>query len=212
MRLEIIPVGLYEVNCLILWANPKQAWLFDPGARGAGILERMRDLVVQPGLIALTHAHFDHISAVNEIIEAFPVPVYLHSADVAMAFSPMNCMPPYPPTDIPATIDTTKGDGDTLSFGGLEARIIHTPGHTPGGCCFHFEKQDLLVAGDTLFAGSAGRTDFPGGDSRQLAASLRKLKALPPQTRVISGHGPMTTIGREIETNPYLRTPANHGA
>jgi glyoxylase-like metal-dependent hydrolase (beta-lactamase superfamily II) len=86
----------------------------------------------------------------------------------------------------------------------LRAKIIHTPGHTPGGCCLYFEAERLLVAGDTLFAGSVGRTDFPGGDWDELQASLRKLKALPDDTRVVCGHGPMTTIGAEKRANPYF--------
>ena len=204
MRYEIMPVGVYGANCSILWEDPDCAWVVDPGARGAAILGRMSKLSIRPGLVVLTHAHFDHISAVNDILAEFPVPVYLHAADEGIAFSPLNAMPPYTATSRPATLVTDKADGDTLAAGGLEARILHTPGHTPGGWCLLFEKDNLLVAGDTLFAGSVGRTDFPGGDSRQLSASLKRIKELPGETQVICGHGPMTTIGREIRDNPYL--------
>ncbi|MDD4101869.1 MAG: MBL fold metallo-hydrolase [Kiritimatiellae bacterium] len=204
MRYEIMPVGVYGANCVILWDDPACAWVVDPGARGAAILGRMRNLSLRPGVVVLTHAHFDHISAVNEIVAEFSVPVYLHAADEAIAFSPLNAMPPYPATSRPSTLVTDKAEGDTLAYGGLEARILHTPGHTPGGWCLLFEKDGLLVAGDTLFAGSVGRTDFPGGDGRQLAESLKKLTALPGETQVICGHGSMTTIEREIRDNPYL--------
>ncbi len=204
MRQEIMSVGVYGANCNILWDDPACAWVVDPGARGAAILGRLKNLNLRPGLVVLTHGHFDHISAVNDIVAEFPVPVYMHAADEEMAFSPLNAMPPYPATSRPSTLITDKVDGDRIACGGLEARIIHTPGHTPGGWCLLFEKDNLLVAGDTLFAGSVGRTDFPGGNSRHLSASLQKLKVLPLETQVICGHGPMTTIERELRDNPYL--------
>jgi len=204
MQFEVLPVGPYQANCSLLWAHPEQAWVFDPGADGAFILERLDARGLKAGVIVLTHAHFDHVSALHEILRACPVPVYLHADDVDFAFSPLNAMPPYRPTARPATLVTDRRGGDELTFGGLSAKILHTPGHTPGGCCFYFEKDKLLVAGDTLFAGSVGRTDLPGGSWEQLEASLAQLKTLPDDTRVICGHGPMTTIGAEKRSNPYL--------
>lgn len=204
MHYEVIPVGAYEANCCILWDDPGQAWVVDPGADGEEILGRMKRLGVKAGLVVLTHAHFDHISALGVILAAYPVPVHLHAADAAAAFSPMNAMPPYRPTLRPATLATDKRDGETLACGGLTAKLICTPGHTPGGWCLYFEADKLLVAGDTLFAGSVGRTDFPGGSWKDLEESLQRLKALPDDTRVICGHGPMTTIGDEKRSNPYL--------
>jgi len=204
MHYEVIPIGAYEANCYILWNDPEQAWVVDPGSDGAEILECVKRLGVKPALVVLTHAHFDHISALGEILAAYPVPVYLNAEDVAFAFSPMNAMPPYRTTQRPATLVTDKRDGDTLTCGGLTAKLICTPGHTPGGWCLYFESDHLLVAGDTLFAGSVGRTDFPGGSWKDLEDSLQKLKALPDDTRVICGHGPMTMIGKEKRSNPYL--------
>ena len=204
MKYEVLPIGPIEANCSILWDDPAQAWVVDPGADGADILGFMKKRGLKAGMIVLTHGHFDHISAVNEVLAQFPVPVYLHKGDAAFAFSPMNAMPPYRPTARPATLKTDKADGDTISCGGLTARLLHTPGHTPGGWCLYFESENLLVAGDTLFAGSIGRTDFPGGNQDQMEASLRRLKALPDDTRVICGHGPQTTIGVEKRSNPYL--------
>lgn len=204
MRYEVLPVGLYEANCSVLWDEAGAAWVVDPGADSAAILEVVKAKGLTVVSVVLTHAHFDHISAVNEILAVCPVPVYLHAADVPFAFSPMNAMPPYRATARPAGLVTDKGDGDVLACGTLRAKIIHTPGHTPGGCCFHFESEKLLVAGDTLFAGSVGRTDLPGGDWATLEASLKKLTALPDDTRVICGHGPMTTVGAEKRGNPYL--------
>ena len=204
MNCEVFPVGPYEANCVVLWSDPKQAWIVDPGADAEAILKWMQERNLTAAVVVLTHGHFDHVSAVNDIVTRFPVPVYLHADDAALAFSPLNAMPPYRPTAKPATLRTDKDDGDTLEIGGLTAKLILTPGHTPGGWCLYFEADKLLVAGDTLFAGSVGRTDFPGGSWEELQASLQKLKALPDDTRVVCGHGPQTTIGIEKRSNPYL--------
>jgi glyoxylase-like metal-dependent hydrolase (beta-lactamase superfamily II) len=204
MNKIILPLGVYGANCVILWNDPQQAWLFDPGYDAATILATLKKENLKLGVIILTHAHFDHISALNSVLAEQPAPVYLHVADVPMAFSPMNQMPPYTSTKKPASLDTTKGDGDTLTCGGLTATLLHTPGHTPGSWCIRFEDENLMVTGDTLFAGSIGRTDFPGGSMDQMEASLAKLKQLPDATRIICGHGSESTIGQEKKTNPYL--------
>ena len=204
MHIEVIPVGPYAANSVLLWQAPDQAWVVDPGADGAKLLEALSRKGLTPAAVVLTHAHFDHISAVNDVVAAHPVPVYLNEADAAFAFTPLNALPPYPVTRRPATLDTGKHDGDMLSFGGLTARLIHTPGHTPGGWCLYFEDEGLLIAGDTIFAGSIGRTDFPGGSPDEMEASLRRLIALPDETRVVCGHGPMTTLGTEKRSNPYF--------
>ena len=204
MNYEVLPIGPYEANCSILWEDPAQAWVIDPGADGAEILGFMKKRGLKAGVVVLTHGHFDHVSAVNEVLAQFPVPVYMHKEDAAFAFSPLNAMGPYRPTIRPATLKTDKADGDTLACGGLTAKLIHTPGHTPGGWCLYVESEKLLVAGDTLFAGSIGRTDFPGGSQDQMEASLQRLKTLPDDTRVICGHGPQATIGVEKRSNPYL--------
>lgn len=204
MQVETIPVGAYEANCVLLWADPSQAWVIDPGAEGEKILKRLESNGLTPALVVLTHGHFDHISALTALLARFPVPVYLHAQDVAFAFSPMNAMFQYPLTAKPATLCSDRDDGAEIACGGLAARVIHTPGHTPGGCCFYFEAEKTLVAGDTLFAGSVGRTDFPGGNWAALKDSLARLMALPEETRVICGHGPATTISVEKQSNPYV--------
>jgi hydroxyacylglutathione hydrolase len=204
MNKIVLPLGIYGANCVILWKDPQQAWLFDPGYDAEMILATLKKENLKLGLIVLTHAHFDHISAVNGVLAGQSVPVYLHAADVPMAFSLMNQMPPYTSTKKPASLDTTKGDGDTLACGGLTGTLIHTPGHTPGSWCIHFEAENLMVTGDTLFAGSIGRTDFPGGSMDKMEASLARLKKLPDATRIICGHGAESTLGLEKKTNPYL--------
>ena len=204
MNIKVLPVGPYEANCSVLWSDPEKAWVVDPGADAERILSILEKNDLSLGVIVLTHAHFDHISALHEILALKNVPVYLHKADEPFAFHPMNAVPPYTATERPEGIILDKEDGDTLECGGLKARFIATPGHTPGGWCLYFEDEALLLAGDTLFAGSVGRTDLPGGDWDTLASSLKKLKLLPDETRVICGHGPETTIGTEKKRNPYL--------
>lgn len=204
MNMKVLPVGPYEVNCAILWNDSECAWVVDPGFDTEKIVALLEQNKLKLGLVVLTHSHFDHISALNTLLEGRDIPVYLHRADEAFAFSPLNAMGAYRPTTRPANLILDKKDGDTLEGGGLKARIITTPGHTPGGWCLYFEAENLLIAGDTLFAGSVGRTDLPGGNWDTLSESLQKLKALPDETRVICGHGPQTTIGSEKRNNPYL--------
>ena len=193
-----IQVGSFEVNCSILSRND-EAWIVDPGNEG----ERIADLLAKKGLvpaaILLTHAHFDHIGAVNALQDAFPdLPVYLHPADMPMFAHPLNQLPPdYPAANPPRNVR------DATTF--AAATVIETPGHTPGGVCYFFPSEKLLLAGDTLFAGSVGRTDLPGGDMATLMNSLARLTALPDDTLVIPGHGPRTTIADEKRGNPFLQ-------
>ncbi len=204
MNIKVIGVGPYSSNCSILWEDAREAWVVDPGADADAIRAALKSNALELGIVVLTHCHFDHISALNDLLRGGDRPVYLHRADEPFAFSPMNSAPAYPRTTRPANLILDRSDGDCIEHGGLAARIIATPGHTPGGWCLYFEKEGLLIAGDTLFCGSVGRTDLPGGDWESLEESLRKLKRLPDDTAVICGHGPDTTIGAEKQRNPYL--------
>ena len=197
MERTTIQVGTFEVNCSVL-AEEGLAWIVDPGNEGGRILDLLAKKGLEPAAVLLTHAHFDHIGAIPAIQQAYPaLPVYVHPGDVAVLKSPLNQLPPdYPPIELPKNIR------DAGEF--AEARVIETPGHTPGGVCYFFEKEKLLLSGDTLFAGSIGRTDLPGGDMARLMDSLGRLTALPDDTLVIPGHGPHTTIAAEKRSNPFL--------
>ena len=196
-----IQVGGFEVNCSILSVNGK-AWIVDPGQEPERIIDTLAKKGLEPAAILLTHAHFDHISAIPGLLEKFPdLPVYVHQKDAPMFGHPLNQLQPeYPSFAKPKNL-ANLNSLDSLE--GLE--ILETPGHTPGGVCYHFPAMKLLLSGDTLFAGSVGRTDLPGGDMATLMDSLQKLTALPDDTLVIPGHGPHTTIAAEKRGNPFLQ-------
>lgn len=196
-----IQVGSYEVNCSIL-SDEGRAWIVDPGQEGGRILEILAKKGLEPAGVLLTHAHFDHISGIPPLQKAFPeLPVYVHPGDTPMFGHPFNqSWGEYESIGTPANIRDVADLPSALPA----VTAIHTPGHTPGGVCFYFKDDKLLLSGDTLFAGSVGRTDFPGGSMGKLMESLKKLTALPDDTLVIPGHGPHTTIAAEKRSNPYI--------
>lgn len=211
MERKIVPVGAFAANCVVLWqAGGDACWIVDPGADAADIAAFCDEEGLRPALVALTHGHFDHIGGVTGLLAKWPgLPVHIAPGDAPWAFTPVNaCAGAYPTTARPATLVADLADGAELAAAGLSARVLATPGHTPGGVCLLFAGADgapLLLSGDTLFAGSCGRTDFPGGSPAQMAASLRRLAALPPATVVVPGHGGATTLARELASNPFLQ-------
>lgn len=204
MKRITFPTGTFEVNSTILF-NEKEALVVDPGADAPQIAAEIRKNGATLKAILLTHAHFDHIGGVNGLLEEFPgTAVYLGDGDFPVVTHPFNQLPTdYPPCEMfPNTISAEHAP---------YVETISTPGHTPGGVCYfirNFDPQSstphLLLSGDTLFFSSVGRTDLPGGDMATLSKSLAKLKLLPKDTLVIPGHGPETTIEREISENPFL--------
>jgi hydroxyacylglutathione hydrolase len=205
MQLKILPTGAFAANCSIVWNEPDKAMVFDPGADAALLIDELRKNDLTPCAYILTHGHIDHISALPEMLEEMPAPVYMHKNDAIWAFTPINSIDGYESVkNMPKNIVTDITDGSVIEAGTLTARIICTPGHTPGGMCCFFESENLLIAGDTLFNGSVGRTDLPGGDWNTLETSLSKLMELDDSTAVICGHGPNTTIGNERNANPFI--------
>jgi len=208
MILESFPVGYLRCNCTILGDEvTHEAIVVDPGDNIPEILSRLEKHGLTLRQIVITHAHIDHIGGAALLKKATGAPVLLNQKDLAL----LNIMEIQAgwlgvPTPQVAPPDASAEDGLAIGLPSLQAEVLHTPGHTPGSICLLFPEQHLLLAGDTLFAGSIGRTDLPGGDGRQILRSLRdRLLVLPDATRVLPGHGVETTIGEERQSNPFLQ-------
>jgi glyoxylase-like metal-dependent hydrolase (beta-lactamase superfamily II) len=204
---EILPVGLLQCNCSIFGdEGTREAIVVDPGDQIEDLLSILRKHSLRVNAIVITHAHIDHIGGAAKLKAATKAPVYLNANDQEL----------YDGLDVQASwlgmprmeqteIDAAAKEGDTLVLGETPFHILHTPGHTQGSISIWIPTENKLLAGDTLFRDSIGRTDLPGGDSRQILGSIHtKLLTLPEEANVIPGHGPKTTIGREKERNPFL--------
>lgn len=211
---ETFPVGPLRCNCTLL-ANleTRKAIVVDPGDEIADILARLARRHLTLRQIIVTHAHIDHIGGAAQLKRVTGAPVLFHQADLPLlAMLEMQAGWLGIPTPEKVTLDASAEDGLAAGIAGLEAEVIYTPGHTPGSICLFFPKQELLLAGDTLFAGSVGRTDLPGGDTRALLRSLHtRLLPLPENTLVVPGHGEETVIAEERATNPFLQPDYSPG-
>jgi hydroxyacylglutathione hydrolase len=206
---EILPVGILQCNCSILGDETShEAIVVDPGDDIPKIMALLAKHSLTVEQILITHAHIDHIAGAQKLKRLTGAPILYNQRDLPLV-KMMDEQAGWIGVAIPevAPPDDNLNDGKLIAITGLSGSILHTPGHTEGSVCLHLPDQSLLIAGDTLFAGSVGRTDLPGGDTRTLIRSIHtKLFPLPDETIVIPGHGPNTTIGEEREFNPFLQS------
>ncbi len=195
LQIRTLILGQYETNCYILHTDDSdQCLVIDPGYEPEQVLKAVKELGKTVAAILLTHGHFDHVGGVKEIFAQTDCDIYLYPAD---------CQMPEAMTAGPLSYTNSYCDGDTLHLAGLTVNVLHTPGHTPGSVCLICE--DSLFSGDTLFAGSCGRTDLPCGSWEELTHSLQILGSLPGDYTVYPGHGGATTLSAEKIYNPYMR-------
>lgn len=204
---EILPVGPLQCNCSVIGDEvTHEAMVIDPGDDIEDVLDLVRKHNLQVKQIVITHAHIDHVGGAMKLRVATGAPILLNQNDYAL-LKMLDIQAAWIGMANPGKveIDQSIGQADTVGAGALRANVMHTPGHTEGSICLYFPADRKLIAGDTLFAGSIGRTDLPGGSFEKIIRSLReKVLALPDETVVVPGHGPLTTIGEERESNPFL--------
>jgi hydroxyacylglutathione hydrolase len=209
MLFESFPVGPLACNCTILGdEETREAIVIDPGDDVSRIHKRLTEQGLKLKQILVTHGHIDHVGGALKLKRLTGAPIYMNENDLPQ----LDIMDDQAawlgvPSQETAPPDEGLKDGQLVGLEHYPAQVLHTPGHTQGSICLHFAPLKLLIAGDTLFAGGIGRTDFPGGNFDQIIASLRsRLLTLPDETKVLPGHGPATTIGEERASNPFLQT------
>ena len=212
MLIDLESPWLAQTNCYVVAlesGGPAVVIDAPPDPEGVGALLRKHDLV--PTALLLTHAHIDHLGGAGAVRRTMQVSAYLHPDDGWLAAAPEEQLRALfgmiPEGDFtPPEQYVDLADGDKLELGGVELGVVHTPGHTPGHCCFLLESEGVLFSGDQLFAGSVGRTDLPGGDTEELFRSMKeRILTLDDGVEVLPGHGPATTIGHERRANPFLQ-------
>jgi glyoxylase-like metal-dependent hydrolase (beta-lactamase superfamily II) len=205
---EILPVGPLQCNCSVVGDSvTREGMIIDPGDDVEQVLALVKKHQLRVKQIVITHAHIDHVGGAMKLRAATGAPILLNQNDYAL-LKMLDLQAAWIGVAAPGKveIDHSLGHADTVGAGSLSAQILHTPGHTEGSICLYFSTESKLIAGDTLFAGSIGRTDLPGGSYDKILHSLHnRILALPDETVVVPGHGPLTTIGEERESNPFLQ-------
>ncbi|MBZ5533140.1 MAG: MBL fold metallo-hydrolase [Acidobacteriia bacterium] len=205
---KVFPVGPLQCNCSVIGdEQTREAMVIDPGDQIDDILDILRQENLTLKQIVITHAHIDHVGGAMKLKAATGAPILMNQNDQAllkMLDVQASWVGMRPPGAV--KVDETVGEGSVLKIGNISGSVIHTPGHTEGSICLYLPQEKTLIAGDTLFAGSIGRTDLPGGSFEKIMKSIHgQVLALPDDTIVVPGHGPMTTIGEERESNPFLQ-------
>lgn len=206
MIVEKLAVGAVITNCYIVFdEKTKDALVIDPGAAAGRIAGKIKEKDLNLRAILLTHGHFDHILAADELRRTFSAKLLCSEKERELCADPVRNVGQQFGCACSVLPDETFADRQELAFGALSCTVIATPGHTAGGVCFYFAGEGILFSGDTLFFESVGRTDFPGGNAKALIDSIReRLFVLPDETKVYPGHGPATSIAYEKENNPYV--------
>ena len=206
---EILPVGPLQCNCSIIGdETTREAMVIDPGDDIAEVLSLLQKHNLQVKQIIITHAHIDHVGGAMKLRTATGAPTLINENDYAL-LKMLDVQAAWLGMQNPGKVEIANSlaESDKVQAGALIANVIHTPGHTEGSICLYFPKEQKLIAGDTLFAGSIGRTDLPGGSFDKIIRSLHgKLLVLPDETVVVPGHGQLTSIGEERQSNPFLKT------
>jgi len=205
LHVRTFVTGEFATNCFIFWKVPDAVCVVDPGAEPESMLTFLKKRNITVAAYLLTHGHMDHIGALASMASVAPAPCFIHEEDSTWTFTSPNSWEPFYPEPVRPTVPVLPiPPGNKISKGGMQITVLHTPGHTGGSVCYVVADSMICFSGDTLFAGSVGRTDLPGGDPVRMRQSLASLCKLENNLRVYPGHGPVTSIGREKIENPYL--------
>ncbi len=208
LNIRTYQLGYIQTNCYVISNQHKECLIIDPGGHAAEFIRELKKLQLKPLAILLTHAHFDHIGAVDQVRDAYSIPVYLHKAEEKWLKDPLkNGSGKY--AEIPSIsckdADHLMEKEQEMNIGDFSFQLLVTPGHSPGSVTFYFKEEGFAIVGDTLFQNSIGRTDLPGGNQQQLMDSIHtKLLSMPEDTIIYPGHGTATTISEEMTHNPFL--------
>ncbi len=202
---KVITVGSIGTNCILVKnSKTNRGFITDPGAEASTIIAAIKDFNLLPEAILNTHCHFDHILAINELKEKYKIPLIIHEAEEEYALDPNKNYSATTGTPTTVKADSLVKDAEEINIADLKIKVLHTPGHTLGSCCYYLEN--LLLSGDTLFYGSIGRYDLYGGDMKTILTSIKnKLFPLNDEAVVIPGHGSTTSIKQEKIQNPFFR-------